>query len=99
VKKIIVDGVSYVPKEEKRGTMKICVLDRGFVYVGNAEFVDGMLRISNARCLIRWGTTNHLGELANGPLPNTKLGASCNVIVPQSSVSHLIDVVEVKWKH
>lgn len=97
MKEIIVDGVTYVPKETS-GDMKICVLDRGFSYVGRVEIAGQMVHIKNARCLIRWGTTSHLGELKNGPLPNTKLGSVCNVTVPVSSLIHMIDVLEEKWR-
>jgi hypothetical protein len=57
-----------------------------------------MVKIHDARCLIRWGTTKHIGELANGPLVNTKLGSVCNVEAPIKSLVHMIEVKENKWK-
>ena len=80
-------------------TIKIFVLDKGFVYVGILEEDDGdKLIIKNAHAIIRWGTTKHLAELADGPLSNTRLGDSCSVYVKWSSVVHIIDVNQTSWK-
>jgi hypothetical protein len=101
VKEIIVDGVRYVPACEC-GPIKIVVIERGFVYIGhvdeNAE--TGDVTIRGARSLIRWGTSQHLGELVNGPIENTKLGASCTLLVRREKVVHMIEVNNAGWnKH
>lgn len=97
MKEIVVDGVVYVPKSQPSRDWKICVLDRGFSYIGRVEIVGDMLKIHDARCLIRWGTAKHLGELTNGPLAATKLGATCNVEAPITALVHMIEVKEEKW--
>lgn len=97
MKEIVVDGVVYVPQSTTAGEWKIVVFDRGYVYVGRVEMMpDGGITIYNARCLIRWGTSSHLGELENGPLKNTKLGSYCTVRA--TSFIHTIDVEADKWK-
>jgi len=70
VKEIVIDGVKYVPACEC-GPIKIVVIERGFVYVGRVEQVNNLVRLVGARSLIRWGSSQHLGELAEGPLENT----------------------------
>lgn len=68
----------------------IAVLDRGFVYVGTCSIKDETLTITNARNIRKWGTSLGLGELRNGPLPETKLDVVGTVIAPERSVIHVI---------
>lgn len=100
---IIVDGQKYVRAAES-GPIKIVVLERGFVFVGRVTNPLGCeqccnhdVQIDSARSLIRWGTTQHLGELANGPMANTKLGAPCTVRVKQSQVIYQMEVSQDGW--
>ena len=99
-KEIVVDGVKYVPVCEC-GPIKIVVIERGFVYVGRVEKNDetGDVTIYGARSLIRWGSSQHLGELVDGPLKNTKLGASCTVLVRQQQIIHMIEVNNGGWNN
>lgn len=79
-------------------TPQIAVLDRGFVYVGLCAVADGVLTITKAQNVRRWGTTNGLGQLAqSGPTSNTKLDAAGTVRAPLSSVMHLIDCTDTAW--
>ena len=68
----------------------IAVLDRGFVYVGRCSVADGTLRITQARNIRRWGTTNGLGELRNGPLKDTVLDDVGEIVAPERALIHLI---------
>ena len=101
MKEITVDGVRYAPVDDS-GEIKIVVLERGFVYVGRCSEVmdDGgdKITIRDARSIIRWGTTEHLGELVDGPKENTKLGASCTVMARVQQVIHMIEVNQDAWK-
>ena len=78
---------------------KIAVLDRGFVYIGYVKWHDDVLTITDAKCIRRWGTTTGLGELVNGPRPETILDMVGTIYVPERSLIHLIDVVESAWKN
>lgn len=100
MREIVVDGIRYVPVQDF-GPIKIVVLERGFTYVGRVESdIADDVTIRGARSLIRWGTTEHLGQLADGPLPNTKLGASCTVQVRRCQIIHMIEVNQNGWtKH
>jgi hypothetical protein len=91
-----IDGVVYVPINT--GPIAIVVIERGFVYVGAVETTPEGAIIRNARSLIRWGSSQHLGELVNGPLENTKLGARCTVRVRQNQIIHVIEVNQDAWQ-
>jgi len=68
----------------------IVVLDRGFVYVGDVEIRGDFLYVENAKNIRYWGTKNGLGELRNGPLPETKLDEIGSVIAPMRALIHLV---------
>jgi hypothetical protein len=97
--KIVLDGVTYVPEAEQviAGDIKICVLDNGFVYVGRTETCDDIVKIHGARCIVRWGTKDHLGGLVYGPTENTKLGGVCDVSCIAARVSHYVEVSQDGW--
>lgn len=77
--------------------LKIAVLDRGFVYIGQVVTDGEWCHISNAWNIRRWGTTRGLGELVNGPLANTVLDRVGSVRVPMGGLQHLIAVESSKW--
>lgn len=95
MKTITVDGKKFI--EAYSGPVKIVVLEHGFVYIGRVEMFGEDVAIHSARSLIRWGTQNHLGQLINGPLENTKLGDPCEVLSRLSQVIHLIEVNQDAW--
>ena len=102
MKELVIDGVRYRTVEDF-GPIKIVVIERGFIYVGRVETdvaaaSEDDVRIGDARSLIRWGSTQHLGELVNGPLANTKLGARCIVRVRRQQIIHMIEVNQDAWR-
>lgn len=79
-------------------TLKIAVLDRGFVYAGLCHTEDGMLVITSAQNIRRWGTSAGLGQLAaSGPQPKTRLDPAGTVHAPLTAVIHLIDCDIAAW--
>jgi len=101
--KITIDGVRYVPEDrpdEER--LRLCIVDnRGLTFVGRCVIPEETncqrIEISQARCVIRWGTTQHLAELAScGPRPNTKLGYPLTVNVAE--VIAYYDCDEEMWE-
>ena len=79
-------------------TPQIAVLDRGFVYVGFCFVADGVLTITQAQNVRRWGTTTGLGLLAgSGPTSHTRLDAAGTIRAPLTSVIHLIDCTATAW--
>jgi len=74
--KIEVNGEIYVREDEQKplGELRIVVADRGWVFAGRCvDNEDGSVTIYNADNIRRWGTTRGLGELVDGPLPDTVL--------------------------
>ena len=79
-------------------SVKIVVLDRGFVYVGRVTLDDKFCTITNAKNIRRWGTTQGLGELAlKGPQPNTVLDNTGTVQAPMRAVLELIATEAALW--
>ena len=72
--------------------LQIVVLDRGFVYIGYVITDGEWCHITDAWNIRRWGTTAGLGELVNGPTPDTRLDRVGNVRVPFHALQHLITV-------
>lgn len=68
----------------------IVVLDRGFVYVGYVTEEGDYLRVTDAKNIRFWGTKNGLGELRNGPLPETKLDVVGEILAPKRALIHLV---------
>lgn len=96
---IKIDDVEYVRRDASTdGEIKIAVLDRGFVYIGQVDATDpNMLILRNAKNIRVWGTTKGLGELVNGPLSATKLDSVGTVRIPFRALISLIDVEQSKW--
>lgn len=68
----------------------IVVLDRGFVYVGEVKEEGDYLHVTNCKNIRYWGTKNGLGELVNGPKPETKLDPVGEILVPKRALIHLV---------
>ena len=80
------------PKE-----IKIVVLDRGFVFVGYVTFGDDCVYIDKASNIRRWGTTQGIGELRNGPLAETVLDPAGTVRAPMRALIFTVDCEASKW--
>ena len=79
--------------------MKICVLERGWVLVGQLEKDGDEYLLINGNVIRRWGTTEGLGELAiKGPLSETKLDKVPLVKFNKSQLIFTISCDESKWK-
>ena len=95
------DDTEYVRADSIKaadGNIKIVVADRGFVYVGVCEEIDGYLKLTSAKNIRYWGTKNGLGELVNGPLSGTKLDSVGSLRIPSRAVILIIDVDQEAWK-
>lgn len=77
--------------------VKIVVLDRGFIFVGHVTQDDQSIYIDNASCIRRWGTTQGIGELCNGPLPETILDRAGVIRAPVRALIFTIDCDASKW--
>lgn len=85
--------------KESKPALVIAVMDRGWVFVGRSMPAVKGLRLENAACIRRWGTTKGVGELAlHGPQSSTVLDEAGTVIVPETAVICLIETSEEVWK-
>lgn len=85
-------------KEEVR----IVVLQGGWIYVGILDskyLYDARFEysLSRASCIRRWGTLNGLGELRDGPLPNTVLDFAGIVHFHAHALVYTINVNSEAW--
>lgn len=78
----------------------VVVLDRGFVYVGDATKQEDTLLLLNARNVRVWGTKKGLHQLVNsGPLSDTKLDEATDaVVIPWRAVISMHQTKEDLWK-
>ena len=78
--------------------VRIAILQRGWVFVGNYSATDNEVRLDNAQCIRRWGTQKGLGEIAAlGPRPDTKLEPHGVVRCHPLAVIATVDCEAEKW--
>jgi hypothetical protein len=85
---------------EKEPLMIIMSDDRGLCIVGNVDLSgdDWLVKIKNGRCVIRWGTEEHLAELAaKGPMDNTRLGYTHPHIIPRRHIGLVLPCNAGNW--
>jgi hypothetical protein len=74
---VTIDGTEYVRADiagaPTPAPWQIVVLQRGWVVVGRVHRDGDELTITDSSVIRRWGTTQGIGELANGPLADTVL--------------------------
>ena len=95
---IMIGGVEYTPKHSTDSEIKIVVLQRSWVMVGYWQRTESDCRLENACVIRRWGTSHGLGELVNGPLPNTVLDPTGTVYFDYLTVVCAIDCKKEKWE-
>jgi len=77
--------------------IKIVVLHRGWVVVGEIEQTEPEIVARNAAIIRRWGTTKGLGEIAeHGPRPQTVLDPAGTVRAKDYVL--MIDCAAEKWQ-
>ena len=97
--RVVINDVEYQPVYSVTSSnLKIVVLDRGFVVVGNVSFQEDYVVIDQCSCIRKWGTTQGLGEIAfNGPTSQTKLDKQPRTTVHKLQVVQIIDCEASKW--
>jgi len=78
-------------------TIKIVILQRGWIFVGRYSKVGQDCKLEDAKCIRQWGTTKGLGELISGPTSSTKLDDAGTVRFHEMTAIATIDCEESKW--
>ena len=98
---IAINGETYRRVYAGESGLKIIVVDnRGLTFVGYCD-LDGdedFIQVLDARCVIRWGTTEHLAQLVDGPTSDTVLGRKADVVVARRSVVAYYDASAKGWE-
>jgi len=77
---------------------KIVVVQSGWVFVGDVVVENSYVKITDARNIRVWGTTQGLGELAlRGPTKETVLDDYGVVTVPVHAVLAYITCNDIDW--
>ena len=78
----------------------ILIAQRGWVFVGDDVSTTDEVKLKNAFCIRRWGTTNGLGQLAlEGPQPETILDPIGEFSTHPLAVIGRIKCNEDVWKN
>lgn len=77
--------------------IKIVILQRGWVYIGEFSQEGQKCTLTNASSVRFWGTTKGLGELVSGPTDKTRLDKAGTVTFHELTVVGIIDVEDAKW--
>lgn len=87
--------------------LQIAVVDRGFVWIGNAylasDYMDvpgvSVLIVEDGRSIRTWGVEKGLGQLAlGGPTKDTVLDPVKKVVIPLRSVIATVPADREVWK-
>ena len=79
--------------------IKICVLERSWILVGELEKDGDFYFLRKGAFIRRWGTKTGLGEIAkNGPTSETILDKTETVKFHENQLIFTISCVEDKWK-
>jgi hypothetical protein len=94
---VIINGIKY--KIESSDTQKkICILQRGWVMVGDFKREGNDCTLTNASVIRIWGTTKGLGEIAlNGPTDKTILDPCGTARFDYLTTIAVLDCSD-KWK-
>ncbi len=78
---------------------KICVLDRGWVLVGDLEKEGEEYILTQGNVIRRWGTSKGIGQLASeGPLKDTILDPLPLVRFHSNKLLFTVNCDASKWK-
>jgi hypothetical protein len=98
---IKIDEIEYVRADsvpKTSGTIRIVILQRGWVMVGRFSQDKENCKLENAHVVRIWGTTSGLGQIAiDGPTKTTVLDKCPTVRFHELTVIATIDCVEEKW--
>lgn len=95
---IVLNGIEYSPVNKLSEDIRIVILQRGWVMVGFYERDGDNCKLHKACVIRKWGTSQGLGELFDGPTTETILD-KCNGEVEFHRITEIatIKVNFSKW--
>ncbi len=78
--------------------IRICIVQRGWVFVGRFTREEHEIVLRDAKNLRRWGTTKGLGELYSGPRADTVLDEAGTVRLHPLQIIATIEVDATSWE-
>lgn len=79
-------------------SIKIVILQRGWVVVGRYQRIGDEVRVRNASVVRVWGTKKGLGEICGGPTEKTVLDKCGDVRCPHLGVVATMDCNQEAWQ-
>lgn len=94
VKEVIINGKTYVLKEEKGSKNRmVLVIDRGWIFAGDVSTEGDYITLDNATWVFRWEEIGFSGVIANPKSDKVDLRQMSNPVqVPLGSVIFRIPV-------
>ena len=83
----------------EKSKASIVIAHRGRIWAGMLKREENQMVIRKAMNIRRWGTTQGLGQLRNGPLAETTLDPTGVVRLHPLQVIATIDVDAKKWEN
>lgn len=94
---VTIDGVEYQPVQ-RGDEVRILIGQRGWVWVGYYAEDGDAVTLTGARNIRRWGTTNGVGGLVDGPNSGTVLDPAGTVRLHALGVVATLDADTDAWK-
>ena len=105
IEEITINNKTYVPKgneseQDINSDIKIVILQRGWIVVGRFSRSGSQCKLNNASVIRTWGTTQGLGEIAEGGVTSTTKLDKCKGVVEFDylTVVLTIDCEAKKWE-
>ncbi len=97
MKEIVVDGVTYVPKCcEPKGLRHICVLDKGWIFVGDRVVKGERIHLTNVKNIRCWESYG-FGGLIQDPKKCKAVFDKCDYLSYHYTAEIFIHPVDEDW--
>ena len=95
MKSVSIDGVEYVQKQPATGTRAVIVVDRGWIFAGDLQQIDGRIKLTRAVHVFRWESIGFDGMIANPNSSTVTLKQLANEVdIPEGSEIFRIPVCD-----
>jgi hypothetical protein len=96
MKKIVVDGVSFVSESDlPKGNRAVVVVDRGWIFAGDMVRENGRIKLTRAVHVFRWESIGFDGMISNPKSSKVTLKALSNAVdIPEGAEVFTVPVEE-----